>query len=151
MAMLPSAFNTEEAQGMDDRTDFPKGTQIVMAIEKSDYKPNSKKTGHYLALYAKVQEGEFKNRVAFINLNLDNPNAVAVEIANKELKTICDAVGFVGALRDTTDIHGIPFIGVADGKGGFTNYKSLDGVAKPSAAKPSSPKPAGPKPKVTFG
>ena len=41
-------------------------------------------------------------------LNLDNPNAVAVEIANKELNSMCQACGKEG-VEDSDELLQIPF------------------------------------------
>ena len=41
-------------------------------------------------------------------MNLDNPNQTAVEIANKEFASMCEACG-VDEVEDSTELHGIPF------------------------------------------
>ena len=53
--------------------------------------------GHYLQLTFQVIEGEYQNRLLWTRLNLDNPNATAVQIARAELSAICRAVGVLAA------------------------------------------------------
>jgi len=50
-----------------------------------------------------------KGRVLFENLNLDNPNNTAVEIARGKLSSICRATG-VMKVADSSLLHNIPFI-----------------------------------------
>jgi len=106
MAKLPSSFTSEGKGDMNDFTTIPAG-KYTAAIAKSAYKQNSKKTGHYLSLQFKILEGEFKDRVVFANMNLDNPNGETVEIAEKELATLTKACGKV-SIDDSEELHGIP-------------------------------------------
>ena len=107
MPLLPNVANTEgNNQGQDDRTALPAGSYL-MDIVKTEFKQNSKKTGSYLAMQLKVAEGESKGRIVFENLNLDNPNPVAVEIANKTLNSICQACGLEG-VEDSDELLNIP-------------------------------------------
>ena len=107
MPLLPKAANTEgNKEGQDDRSVMAPG-DYLMHIVKTEFKETKKKDGHYLACQLKVIEGENKGRVVFINLNLDNPNPVAVEIANKELNSICQACGLEG-VEDSDELLNIP-------------------------------------------
>lgn len=109
MAKLPLQFNTtQNSQGLDDYTPMPAGDYLC-AISKSEYKVTKAKTGHYLQLIYKVLAGKFKGRTIFVNLNLDNPNAIAVEIANKALNSICQACQKVG-VEDSAELHAIPHV-----------------------------------------
>lgn len=109
MALLPQAANTEENNaGIDDRSPWADGDHPV-TITKSEYKPTKAKTGHFLALTLKCFEGPCSGKLQFVNLNLDNPNPVAVEIATKELNSICQALSLFG-VEDSEELHGQPFI-----------------------------------------
>lgn len=108
MAQLPSVF---DAKNQEKQTEFePIPVQWVIGeCVKSEYKPNSNKTGHYLTCQMKVLAPEkYKGRMVFNLMNLDNPNQTAVEIANKELASMCAACE-VEELEDSTELHGIPF------------------------------------------
>ena len=107
MPLLPTAANTAENRDtLDDRTPIPAG-DYIMAIVKTEFKQTKAKTGHFLSTHFKVQDGEYKGRMVFTNLNLDNPNPVAVEIANKELNSICQACGLEG-VEDSDELLNIP-------------------------------------------
>lgn len=109
MAVLPKAFNSEgNKEGLGSFEAMPAGDYVVSII-KSEMKETAAKNGNYLMLQMKVIAGEFKGRMIFENLNLDNPNPTAVEIAYKTLNSICQAVGKVG-VQDSQELHGIPFV-----------------------------------------
>jgi hypothetical protein len=78
-------------------------------ITESEMKPNKAGTGSYLQLTFQVLEGPHKNRQLWARLNLDNPNATAVQIARAELSAICRAVG-VMAPKDSVDLHNLPLV-----------------------------------------
>lgn len=109
MARLINTANVEgNDSGLDDYSVIPAGDYIVMIID-SEFRETKTQTGQYLRLKHKVISGEFKGRILWNNLNLDNPNPVAVEIANKTLNTICKACGKIG-VEDSEELHGIPMI-----------------------------------------
>jgi len=78
-------------------------------ITESEMKPTKAGDGHYLQLTFQIIEGEHKNRLLWARLNLDNPNATAVQIARGELSAICRAVG-VMAPNDSTELHDLPLV-----------------------------------------
>lgn len=109
MAKLPLKYNTESnKEGLGDFTPLPAGDH-VMAITKTEYKATKAGTGHYLQCILKVISGKNKGRSLFENLNLDNPNPIAVEIANKSLNSICQACDKVG-VEDSEELHNIPMM-----------------------------------------
>ena len=87
---------------------IPAGKYEAM-ITESEMKPTKAGTGHYLQLTFQIIEGEYKNRFLWARLNLDNPNATAMKIAQAELSAICRAVG-VMAPNDSVDLHDLPLI-----------------------------------------
>jgi len=102
MAELPDVFKAKDHAA----TTIPDSWQM-MEIVKSEYKSNSAKTGHYLTCQVKVIDGEYKGKIVFELMNLDNPNQTAVEIAQRTLAQICDACG-IEDLEDSEDLHNIP-------------------------------------------
>ncbi len=114
MAKLPSAFNSNDHERMDDYTAIDAGNYPAM-IHRSEMKDTKAKRegrariGSYLELKFKILSGKFKNHVVFTRLNLVNENPVAVEIANKELASICDAVGKI-SIEDSQELHGVPMM-----------------------------------------
>jgi len=110
MALLKKAANEEgNSESMSDRSALPAG-KVLAHIVKSEMKATKKKNGHYLNVHFKVIEPEgLAGRMFFTNLNLDNPNPVAVEIATKELNSICQACGKQG-VTDSEEVHQIPMV-----------------------------------------
>jgi len=105
MPMLPSVFDASDKQRMGFNV-LPAGWYEA-EIVKSDLRDTKAKTGKYLSLEFKILEEGYEGRKVWVNLNLVNPNTTAVEIAEKELATICDAVG-VTTVEDSTELHNIP-------------------------------------------
>ena len=106
MAQLPSVFNAKENEKMGGFEPIPAGWYLA-EVTKSEMKQTNAKTGHYLTCQFKVLEGEFTGRYLFNLMNLDNPNPVAVEIAQKELASMCEACG-LDEIEDSTELHSIP-------------------------------------------
>jgi hypothetical protein len=79
------------------------------AITESEMKPTKNGGGSYLQLTFTITEGEYKNRVLWARLNLNNSNATAVKIAMSELSAICHAVGVMQP-RDSLELHNIPLV-----------------------------------------
>lgn len=86
----------------------PSGKYLAV-ITESEMKPTKSGVGQYLQFTFQIIEGEYKTRLAWTRLNLDNPNATTVKIARAELSAICRAVG-VPAPKDTVELHNIPLV-----------------------------------------
>lgn len=86
----------------------PAGKYPVV-ITDSEMKPTKSGNGEYLKLTFEVIDGEFRGRKLWAQLNLNNPNATAVEIARAELSAICHAVG-VMTPKDSVELHNLPLV-----------------------------------------
>jgi hypothetical protein len=64
-------------------------------IDNSEIKPTKDGTGAYLSLSFRVLDGDCAGRKVYTNLNIQNKNMVAQEIAFKQLSAICHAVGVI--------------------------------------------------------
>ena len=120
MAQLPSVFNAKDSDKMGGFEPIPMGWYLA-EIKKSEMKVTKAKTGKFLTCNLVVLEGEYKGRYLFNLLNLENPNPVAEEIAQKELATICEACG-LDEIEDSTELHGIPMavrVVIKEGSGGY--------------------------------
>lgn len=109
MAGIGGAFDATKHEDMQSGFDIIPLGKYLATVTKSDVKPTKAKTGKYISLTFTIQYGKYKGRLVFTNLNIINPNPVAVEIAQKELATLCRAVGKV-SIQDTNELHGIPLI-----------------------------------------
>jgi hypothetical protein len=81
----------------------------AVVITESQIKSTKSGTGSYLQLTFEVIEGNCKGRLLWVRLNLDNPNATAVQIARQELSAICRAIDVMQP-QDSEDLHNIPLI-----------------------------------------
>src|SRR5262245_3054907 len=82
---------------------IPAGKYLAV-ITESEMKPTKAGVGQYLQFTFQVLEGEYKGRLVWSRLNLDNPNATTVKIARAELSAICRAIG-VPAPKDSAELH----------------------------------------------
>jgi len=120
MAMLPSAFNQSDNHGeMNSFEALPAGDYNIQVIE-SELKLTKKGQefmeqrgcteqeaiahASQLILTYEILDGQFKGRKLFNRLNLFNPSERSVEIAQKELNTICKAVG-LSSVSDSNELH----------------------------------------------
>jgi hypothetical protein len=135
-----------DASKVEPSTSFdplPSGKYLAV-ITASEMKPTKANTGQYLQLTFQVCDGPHKGRQVWSRLNLENPNAQAVEIARAELSAICRAVG-VPAPNDSVELHNLPLIidvkvRKRDDTGDLTN--EIKGYFKKDA-------PAAPAPSIT--
>lgn len=85
-------INWEEVKAPQARTLIPAGEYAVSIVE-SQMKPTKKGDGRYAELKLEVLSGPQKGRWIWERLNVDNPNAEAVRIAQERLKEIGVALG----------------------------------------------------------
>lgn len=132
-----------DANQVDPATNFdplPAGKYLA-AITESEMKLTKAGTGNFLQLTFQVLDGPHKGRLLWARLNLDNPNATAVQIARAELSAICRAVG-VMAPRDSVELHNLPLvISVRCKKRTDTGEitSEISGYAKKDSPPPSPP------------
>jgi hypothetical protein len=101
-------FDANAVEPAGDFDPIPAGKYLAV-ITDSEMKPTKSGNGSYLQLTFQVIEGEFKNRMLWARLNLDNPSDQARKIAQGELSAICRAVG-VHAPNDSVDLHNLPLV-----------------------------------------
>jgi len=132
-----------DASNVDPVTNFepiPAG-RYQAAIVESEMKPTKAGSGQYLQFTFQIIEGEYKGRLLWAHLNLDNPNATTVKIARAELSAICRAVG-VMAPKDSVELHNIPLVITVsqkkrDDTGEMGNV--IKGYARKDAVTPRAP------------
>lgn len=107
MATL-NGFNAHNVEPNADFEPIPAGKYLAV-ITDSEMKPTKNGSGHYLELTFQVIEGQYKNRLLWSRLNLDNPTELAVQIAKGELSAICRAVGVMQP-KDSIELHNLPLV-----------------------------------------
>lgn len=130
-----SGFNAENVEPNAPRDPIPAGWYKAV-IEATEEKPTKAQTGSYLQLTIQVIEGEHAGRKITDRLNLNNPNATAVEIAQRTLSSICRAVG-VMTPRDSADLMDKPMmvkVKVKPASGDYSASNEIDDYAAPDKA-----------------
>lgn len=140
-----NGFNATEVEPTTSFEPLPAGKYLA-AITESEMKPTKSGSGSYLQLTFTILEGEYKNRVLWARLNLNNPNTTAVKIARSELSAICHAVGVMQP-RDSVDLHNLPLVITVklkkrDDTGELTN--EIKGYARKDAAGANGQQPQAP-------
>ena len=140
-----NGFNATEVEPTTSFEPLPAGKYLA-AITESEMKPTKSGSGSYLQLTFTILEGEYKNRILWARLNLNNPNATAVKIARSELSAICHAVGVMQP-RDSVDLHNLPLVITVklkkrDDTGELTN--EIKGYARKDAAGANGQQPQAP-------
>jgi hypothetical protein len=149
MASLGATYDASQGEQMIDRSALPPG-EYLAAIAKSDVGPTKKGDGRKIDLEFEVLDGAHRGRRFWSTLNLWNPSAQAVEISQRELNTICNAVGKL-RVADTEELHGIPMkvtLGFEKDSDRTVpkGYKPATGAASsfPSGSAAGAAKPRGP-------
>jgi len=101
-------FDASTVEPAGDFEPIPAGKYLAV-ITESEMKPTKSGTGQYLQLTFLIVEGPYKGRIQWARLNLDNPNATAVQIARAELSAVCRAVGVL-APKDSVELHNLPLV-----------------------------------------
>jgi hypothetical protein len=131
---------------------LPRGWYPAVILE-SEIIPTSKQDGFRLMLTYQVIDGPAKGRKITKGYNIDNPSAQAVEIAMKEIKTICVCIGHHAPMSRTEELYNRPLqIFVVDQKDSDYNdikgYKDINGndpdkiTASPAVGAPAYAVPA---------
>lgn len=109
MAFLGQQYAPVTEEPQDEFDPIPSGEYRAMIVD-SDMKPTKKGDGQYLELTYQILDGPFAGRHVWTRLNLENPNAKAVEIAQRDLQKIQYAVALGIAVSDSAQLHNIPHV-----------------------------------------
>jgi Protein of unknown function (DUF669) len=103
-----NGFDANQVEPTADFEPIP-AAKYLAVITDSEFKPNKAGTGSLLQLVFQIIEGPFQNRLLWARLNLDHPNATAVQIARADLSAICRALGVL-APKDSVELHNLPLV-----------------------------------------
>lgn len=138
------AMNLSGVKPAESRDPIPAG-KYIGAIVESDIVGNKSNTGNILKLVWEVLDGQHKGRKVWSNLNIMHQNQTAQEIAQRELKSICDAVGFTSDLDDSAQLHNRPCViavKVTPAKDGYDAKNEISGYSPVSQQPPAFRAPA---------
>ena len=133
-------FNASEVAPQQSGYEPRPAGEYTMQVVNSDLRTTKSGTGQYLWLEFDILSGPVRGKF-FERLNLFNDNAKAVDIANRQLSAICNAIGIV-SLQDSEQLHMKPIkvvLKISESKDG-----SLQNTAKyfPASAAPTATAPA---------
>jgi hypothetical protein len=83
-------FDSDSVKPAEDFAVLDAGKYPVQILS-ADMTQTKKQNGHYLAVKFVVLDGPAKGRNLWDNMNLDNPNETAVDIARRSLSALCKA------------------------------------------------------------
>lgn len=141
-------LNGFDANTVDPAADFspiPAG-KYVAVITNTEMKPTKSGNGSYLEITFQILDGEYKGRLLWARLNLDNPSEMAVKIARAELSSICRATGVMQP-KDSCELHNLPLVITvkqktdSDGevRNEIKNYAKREPNGRPPQAASSTP------------
>ena len=139
MASLNMNFDASTVQPTSSYDPLPNGEYLVVAVA-SDMKP-TKAGGQYLELELEVLDGNFKGRKLWDRINLVNSNPKTVEIAQRQLSSLCHAAGVMN-VTDSSQLHNFPVIATIkykepqngyDASNEVRGYKKANDSATPQA------------------
>lgn len=132
MARLGTTFNAQDhdTEQRGEYEELPNGV-YQMEIEASEVTTPKSGSGTILkTTNSVVAPEEFKGRKLFNNYNLENANAQAQEIGQRQFASLCRAIG-VQSVEDSEDLH-------------FRSFTVKIGLGKPSKEKDAHGNPAYP-------
>tara|TARA_R110000868_G_scaffold159276_1_gene387993 strand:- start:1940 stop:2422 length:483 start_codon:yes stop_codon:yes gene_type:complete len=82
--------------------------EYIAEVTESDYKTTKDATGKFIELKMTILDGPQAGRTITDRLNVKHTNQMAVDIAQRTLKDILDAIGHTEQFRDTSVLHSRP-------------------------------------------
>lgn len=111
-----------------DYENLPEGIYRLEVIQ-SEVAPTSKGDGTLLKLrYSVIEPEEYKGRLIFGNITLENPNITAQEVGQRQLAGLCRAIG-LSEIEDSDQLHFLAFTAKV-GLGKASKEKNADGSPK---------------------
>jgi hypothetical protein len=108
MAFLNEIFDATGVSPATPLEVLPAGRYLGQIVE-SEMLSTKAGDGQYLRLVVEVLDGQYAQRRIFDQLNLVNNSQQAVEIARRQLSTICRAVGQM-QVTDSEQLHFKPLV-----------------------------------------
>jgi uncharacterized protein DUF669 len=96
---LPEVFDPSQYEGTADFVPIPPGWQSAQIVEASRKEALSNSSSTYVFAVFEIIEGAYKGRKIFQNVTLTNQNQQAVEIGQRLLTDICNALK-IGPLKN---------------------------------------------------
>lgn len=108
MTVNLAGYDAEQHKPMEEYDAIPAGDYRAIATD-SEMKATKQGDGMYLQIVWELLDEPFKGRKLWSRLNLENKNTTTVDIAKRELSSICRACGILRP-RDTAELHNKPLM-----------------------------------------
>jgi hypothetical protein len=149
---LLEVFDPAQYEGTEDLVPIPPGWQSAQIVEVSRKEALNNSSSTYILAVFEVIEGEHKGRKIFQNITLTNQNQQAVEIGQRLLTDICNALK-IGPLKSLEVLQHKPMkvrVGIKRDKDGvypdrnqITQVRPYDFVPKRGGSPTSVLQPTG--------
>lgn len=138
--MASFSFNPASVPPRENNFELLPAGKYLMQITETSIAPLKSGNGTALKATAEVLADGYRGRKIFMNLNIQHTNAQTEQIAQQQLRELCEAIG-LARMVDTAELHGKPFEGnVKIRKSQDPNYQDQNEVnGFKSAAGASAP------------
>jgi len=140
--------STVAAPAGDSFEPIPPGNWPVI-VDSSEFRDTKAGDGRYLHLELSIVDGPYKGRKIFDNLNLENKNPTAVDIAQRQLASLVRACGKV-KITDSAELHNTPVQATLTIRKGSNGYEDSNDVKSYSVLPNSALKSGTPKDDIPF-
>ena len=127
-----------DASNVEGEVEIIPAGEYPAIITESDYVPTKGGTGMILKLTWTILDGEYKGRKVFENLNLENKNPQAEQIAKASFNSILFACG-IQSVQDSSQLHGKPVLIKVKVKPETAEYSAKNEVKKHSPMSGAAP------------
>jgi hypothetical protein len=145
-------FDSSTVAPRDNNYELLPAGDYVAQVTESEITPLKSGNGQCLKLTVTVLQEGYNGRKIFCRLNVQHSNPTAEQIAQQQLRELCDAVGVV-RMQDTTELHNKPFTARVKirkstdpqytDQNEISGFKPAGGAARPAAfAAPRAAAPA---------
>jgi hypothetical protein len=136
-------FNFDSSSVPKRENDFsllPAGDYVAQVTE-SAIEPLKSGNGQCLKLTVTVLQEGYNGRKIFCRLNVQHSNPTAEQIAQQQLRELCDAIGVV-RMQDTTELHNKPFVARVKIRKStdpqYTDQNEISGFKAATGARPAA-------------
>jgi len=107
--MANFSFDTSTVEKRENNYELLPAGDYVAQVTESSIEPLKSGNGQCLKLTVTVLQEGYNGRKIFCRLNVQHTNPTAEQIAQQQLRELCDAIGVV-RMTDTTELHNKPFV-----------------------------------------
>lgn len=106
--MAQFSFDTNSVEKRENNYELLPAGEYASQVTESTIEPLKTGNGQCLKLTVTVLQDGYNGRKIFCRLNVQHTNPVAEQIAQQQLRELCDAIG-IARMADTTELHNKPF------------------------------------------